>query len=174
MDFRFNERIVLQPGRFSAIVAPVEIILTGMNNNPVLGRYTTLLICGNFSRILDGINRTSGNFEIQRAFTVHQLLTILRGDDHSIVIVEHDPTIYDDAGDAKRVVPPTMKDISRNCIFVLYSPEMDRNFAYLAHTADHLFYYDDMNDLSDPSIRNYSKSKRRRNGLPNSQKTLIL
>jgi len=35
------------------------------------------------------------NFEIQRAFTVHQLLTILLEDDYSIVIVEHDPTLYE-------------------------------------------------------------------------------
>ena len=174
MDLRINDRIVVQPGQFSAIIAPVETILAGLNDNPALGRYTSILIGGNFSRLLNGINRVSGNFEIQRAFTVHQLLTILREDDHSIVIVEHDPTIYDDAGTTKRIIPPTMKDMSRNCIFVLYAPTMDRSFAYLAHTADHLFYYDDMNDLSDPGIRNYSKSKRRRNGLPNSQKTLIL
>lgn len=173
MDLRINDRIILQPGRFYAIVAPIEIILAGLNDNPVLGRYTSLLISGNFSRLLDGISRTSGNFEIRRAFTVHQLLTILREDDHSIVIVEHDPTIYDDAGDTKRIVPPTMKDVSRNCIFVLYAPTMDRSFAYLAHTADHLFYYDDMTDSITSIIRNYSKSKTRNNGLPNSQKTLF-
>src|SRR5208337_3047317 len=108
--------------------------------------YMTVMISGNFSRLLNGINRNTTNFEIHRAFTVHQLLTILRGDSHSIVIVEHDPTIYDDAGDVKRVVPPTMKDVSRDSIFVLYAPKMDRHFSYLAHTADHLIYYDDMTD----------------------------
>ncbi len=97
MDLRINDRIVLQPGRFTAIVAPVEVILAGLKNNSVLERFTSILVSGNFSRLLDGINRTSGNFEIQRAFTIHQLLTILRENDHSIVIVEHDPTIYDDS-----------------------------------------------------------------------------
>lgn len=53
---------------------------------------------GNFSRLLKGINQDSGNFERERAFTVQHLLTILREDDHSIVIGEHDPTIEDDAG----------------------------------------------------------------------------
>jgi hypothetical protein len=173
MDLRINDRIVLQPGRFYAIVAPIETMLAGLNNNPVLGRYTSILISGNFSRLLNGINRVSGNFEIQRAFTVHQLLTILREDDHSIVLVEHDPTLYDDAGDTKRLVPPTMKDVSRNCIFVLYAPVMDRSFAYLAHTADHVYIYDDTTDTINPDFRNYSKSKTRNNGLPNSQKTLF-
>jgi DNA polymerase I len=173
MDLRINDKIVLQSGRFSAIVAPTEIILAGLNDNPVLERYTSLLIGGNFSRLLNGMNRTSGNFEIQRAFTVHQLLTILREDDHSVVIVEHDPTIYDDAGDTKRLVSPTMKDVSRNCIFVLYAPAMDPSFAYLTYKADYLMYYDNENEFPNPGIKNYSRSGKRKKGLPQSQKTLV-
>jgi DNA polymerase I len=154
-------------------VAPVENILVGLNDNPVIGRYTSILIGGNFSRLLNRINRVSGNFEIQRAFTVHQLLTILRGDDHSIVIVEHDPTIYDDAGNAKPFVPLTMKALSRNCIFILYTPTMDRSFAYLASAADHIYYYDDLSDPIYSDIRDYPRLKKRNNGLPNSQKKLF-
>jgi len=173
MDLRINDRIVVQPGRFSAIIAPVGTILAGLNDNPALGRYTSILIGGNFSRLLNGINRVSGNFEIQRAFTVHQLLTILREDDHSIVIVEHDPTIYDDAGNTKRIVPPTMKDVSRNCVFVLYAPAMDRSFAYLVSAADHLYYYEDMSDPKYNNSRDYRKSKPQNQGISSTQKTLI-
>ncbi len=173
MDLRINDRIILSPGRFYAIVAPVELFLAGLNDNPVIERYTTIFISGNFSRILNGINRTSGNFEVRRAFTVHQLLAILQEEYHSIIIVEHDPSLYEDAGEVKRVVPPTMKDVSRDSIFVLYAPKMDRHFAYLAHTADHLIYYDDPSDATDHDIRNSSKLKTRNNGLPNSQKTLF-
>jgi len=170
MDIRINDRIVLSPGRFYAIVAPVELFLAGLNDNPVIERYTTIFISGNFSRILNGINRTSGNFEVRRAFTVHQLLTILQEEYHSIIIVEHDPTLYDDAGEVKRVVPPIMRDVSRDSIFVLYAPKMDRHFAYLADTADHLICYDDVADSKEPDIKNYSRSKKRDNGLPNSRR----
>ncbi|MGA2917918.1 hypothetical protein [Methanoregula sp.] len=173
MDLRINDRIILSPGRFYAIVAPVELFLAGLNDNPAIERYTTIFISGNFSRLLNGINRTSENFEVQRAFTVHQLLTILQEEYHSIVIVEHDPTLYEDAGDVKRVVPPSMKDVSRDSIFVLYSPKMDRHFAYLAQTADYLIYYEDTSDPIGTRIRNSSKSKTRHNGLPNTQKTLF-
>jgi len=172
MDLRINDRIILQAGRFNALIAPLELVLGGINGNPVIGRYTTLLIGGNFSRLLNGITRTSGNFEIRRSFTVHQLLTILREDDHSIVIVEHDPTIYEDAGDAKRVVPPTMKDLARDVLFVLYAPTMDPSFAYLAHTADHLWYYDDGSAPADPGPGNYAVSRARKAGIPG-QKTLF-
>ena len=154
-------------------MAPVEVILEGLNNNSVLDRYTSILISGNFSRLLNGINRTSGNFEIQRAFTIHQLLTILRENDRSSVIVEHDPTIYDEAGETKHLIPPTMKDISRNCIFVLYAPAMDQSFAYLASAADHLICYDGENEDPNPGIGKYPRSGKRKNELPHSQKTLV-
>ena len=173
MDLRINDRIILQPGRFNAMIAPPGLFLKGINDNPVIGRYTTLLIGGNFSRLLNGITRTSGTFEIRRSFTVHQLLTILREDDHSIVIVEHDPTLYEDAGDAKRVVPPTMKERSRNALLVLYAPAMDPSFAYLAHTADHLWYYDDGSAAADPGPGNYAVSRGRTAGSPNPQRTLF-
>ena len=38
----------------------------------------------------------------KRAFTVHSLLTILHETYHSIVFLEHDPSIYDGAGVSKR------------------------------------------------------------------------
>jgi DNA polymerase I len=173
MDLRINDRILLQPGKFYAIVAPSEIILAGLNDNPIFQRYTSVLICGNYSRLVNGFNRVSMNFNIRRAFTVHSLMTILQENFHSIVILEHDSSMYDDAGEVKRVIPHAMKDVSRDSIFVLYAPKMDRHFAYLAHTADHLISYENMNDAITPIVRNYSKSKNRNNGLPNSQKTLL-
>jgi len=173
MDLRINNRHTLLPGRFYAIVALVETILEGLNGNTTLQRYSTLFICSNFSRILNGINRTSNNFSIQRPFTAHQLLTVLRENTNSIVFCEHDASIYDDAGEVKRWIAQTMKDVSRDTIFVLYAPAMDRSFAYLASAADHVLYYDDMSHPTYHDIRNYSKSKTRNQGLPNSQKTLI-
>ena len=173
MDLRITDRIILSPGRFYAIVAPVEVFLSGINDNPVIGRYTTVLIGGNFSRLLNGINRPHG--QLRDKARIHGAPTAddLREEYHSVVIIEHDPTLYEDPGEVKRVVPPTMKDVSRDSIFVLYAPKMDRHFAYLAHTADHIFCYDDASDSINPGIRNYSKSKTRNNGLSNSQQTLF-
>jgi DNA polymerase I len=44
-----------------------------------------------------GINRTSKNFDVHRAFTVHQLFTALREAAHTVVFVEHDPSLFDGA-----------------------------------------------------------------------------
>ena len=100
-------------------------------------------------------------------------MTILQENFHSIVILEHDSSMYDDAGEVKRVIPHAMKDVSRDSIFVLYAPKMDRSFSYLAHTADHLICYENTNAAINPDFRNYSKSKIRHNGLSNPQKTLF-
>jgi hypothetical protein len=142
MDFRLDEHHTLLPGRFNAVVAPVETILASLNDNPVIQRYTTLFVCSNFTRVLNGINRTSGNFSIQRPFTAHQLLTVIRENTSSVVIVEHDPSLYEEAGDTRKWISQSMKDVSRESLFILYSPTLDKHFSYLCAAADRLIIYD--------------------------------
>jgi hypothetical protein len=48
-----------------------------------------------------------------------------------------------------------MKDVSRNCIFILYAPAMDRSFAYPASAADHLIWYDSESKGPDRGTMNY-------------------
>jgi len=161
MDLPILPGIILQSGLFSAVIAPEETILAGLNDNPVIERYTTLFISGNFSRILNGINRRSTNFHIQRAFTVHQLLTILHETYHSIVFLEHDPTIYDDAGDVKTMIPRALKEMSHDKIVILYATKMDRHFSFLISNADRVYIFESINKKTRPS-----------NTLSNAQKTL--
>jgi hypothetical protein len=130
MDLPILPGIILQPGRFNAVIAPEKMIVAGLNDNPIIQRYTTLYICGNFSRILNGINRRLMDFHIQRAFTVHSLLTILQEKYPSIMFVEHDPTIYDEAGQVKTMIPRALKEISHDKIVILYVLKMDRQLSY--------------------------------------------
>jgi hypothetical protein len=148
MDLNLLRDVTLQSGTFNAIIARVDTILGGINDNPTLERYTTLYICGNFSRILDGINRRSTNFHIQRAFTAYQLLTILHETYHSIVFLEHDPTIYDDAGQVKMMIPRALKEISHDKIVILYAPKMDRHLSFLISNADRIYVIEASNESS--------------------------
>jgi hypothetical protein len=59
-------------------------------------------INGNYSRILNRLNRNITELEVRRAFTVFQLMTILEENHHSFLIVEYDPLLYEDA--EKRMV----------------------------------------------------------------------
>lgn len=55
------------------------------------------LECGNYSRILNRLNRNFTQLEVRRAFAVYQLMTILKENHHSFLIVEHDPMLYEGA-----------------------------------------------------------------------------
>ena len=45
------------------------------------------------------LDRNNTSLEVRRAFTVFQLMTILEENRHSFLIVEHDPMLYEDAGE---------------------------------------------------------------------------
>ena len=158
MDLRIDDHHTLFQGHFNAIVAPVETILLCLNDNLTLQRYTVLFICSNFTRLLNGINRTSGNFSIQRPFTAHQLMTVLRENTSSIVFVEHDASMYDEAGETRKWITQSMKQVSRDALFILYTPSMDKHFAYLCRGADRVIVYDYPHTTGVPSY--FQKPKR--------------
>jgi hypothetical protein len=141
MEFDLHPSVTLRTGTFSALVAPEDLVLAGLNNNPVLSRFLFLFICGNYSRLLSGINRRSVSIEIRRAFTAFQLLTILRESYHTIVFVEHDPGLYEGAGE-KEIVPEVARALQaagQGAVVVLYTSSMDESFSSLAERADRFF-----------------------------------
>lgn len=140
MEFDLHPSVTLASGTFSALVAPVELVLSGLNDNPVLSRFLFLFICGNYSRLLSGINRRSVSIEVRRAFTAFQLLTILRESYHTIIFVEHDPGLYEGAGE--EVIPQlaqAFKEAGQGSAVVLYAPVADRTFTGVAERADRFF-----------------------------------
>jgi hypothetical protein len=140
MQFDLHPSVTLSSGTFSALVAPEELVLAGLNDNPVLKRFLFLFICGNYSRLLSGINRRSVNIEVRRAFTAFQLLTILRESYHTIVFVEHDPGLYEGAGEeVVGQVAQALKSAGQGSVVVLYSPAEDPAFSDMAQLADRFF-----------------------------------
>ncbi len=116
---------------------PRKEIVTAINSNTDLQRFLFLYIGGNYSRILSGINRQSKNFDVRRAFTAHQLFTTLREAGHTIVFVEHDPTLFDGAMAMLEPVAGALKEAARESLVILYTPVADRTFSALARKADH-------------------------------------
>jgi DNA polymerase I len=105
MEFELHPSVTLESGTFSVVTAPEELVLRGLNGTPALSRFLFLYVCGNYSRLLTGIHRRSAHFEVRRAFTLFQLLTILREAHHTIVFLEHDPSLYEDPGTWSRGAP---------------------------------------------------------------------
>src|SRR5208337_1948575 len=113
MQIELRKGITLEPGTFNAVLASEKIMVDAINGNADLQRFLFLYISGNYSRILQGINRTSKNFDVQRAFTANQLLTVLREVGHTIVLVEHDPTLFDDSMALIEPVGSALKEVAR-------------------------------------------------------------
>jgi DNA polymerase I len=109
MEFELHPSVTLESGTFSVVTAPEELVLRGLNGTPALSRFLFLYVCGNYSRLLTGIKRRSTHFEVRRSFTLYQLLTILREAHHSIIFVEHDPSLYEDAGPRSRGAPSRVR-----------------------------------------------------------------
>ncbi len=138
MQIRLRTGITLRQGTFSAVIAPERTIITALNENPELERFLFLFICGNYSRLISHIGRSSANFEVRRPFTADQFLTVIREAGHTIIFVEHDPTLFESA---ERLLAPAgsvLKEAGREALVVLYAPAMDKPFAALARQADRL------------------------------------
>lgn len=176
MEFDLAPAVTLQTGTFNAVVLPPGMLITALDTRPELQRYMFLHICGNFSRILSRLHRTTSNFEVQRAFTVFQLLTILNESYHTIVLVEHDPTLYDvpERGMIMGQVVRALKTAAQDAMVILYAPEADRTFHTLAKQADRVFHVTPP-QVPSPGTGSYRKCERERGGvLPGRQKQVTL
>ncbi|MDI9632737.1 MAG: hypothetical protein QXL43_00760 [Methanolinea sp.] len=173
MELALHPSVTLRSGTFSAVVAPEEVILAGLNGNPVLSRFLFLFVSGNYSRLLSGMDRRAVSIEVRRAFTAFQLLQILRESYHTVVFVEHDPTLYEDAGgDLAYQVGEDLRQLGQGALVVLYTPFPDPAFETMAGLADRVFY------LASPTAGSPAPRARGRGkvrfpgGLPRGQQTL--
>jgi DNA polymerase I len=139
MEFELHPSVTLESGTFSVVTAPEELVLRGLNGTPALSRFLFLYVCGNYSRLLTGIRRRSAHFEVRRAFTLFQLLTILREAHHTILFLEHDPSLYEDAGPLLPEVAGALTEAARTAAVVLYAPRPDPALSLLARRADRVF-----------------------------------
>lgn len=148
MQIEIRKGMNLYPGSCNAVVAPVQVMVSAINGNADLRRFLFLYIGGNYSRVLSGIHRDNTNFEIRRAFTAHQLLTVLREASHTVVLVEHDPTLFEGAEKMLAPVAGALKDAGRESLVILYTPAIDRTFAALMRQADRVIEIAAADDLS--------------------------
>ncbi|MDD1758521.1 MAG: hypothetical protein LUQ22_07315 [Methanotrichaceae archaeon] len=77
-------------------MAPREHFIAMLNRNLNLQRYKVLYVTGNFSGILNRLHRRFTELEIRRGFTTFQLMTLEEAN-HSLIIIEHDPILYENS-----------------------------------------------------------------------------
>lgn len=124
---------------FAAVVASEEEMIALFARRPELKRYLFLYISGNSSRLLTRVGDRTATFDVRRAFTTHQLLTILRDACHTIIFIEHDPILFDAAGGGvTAAVGQTMAEVAAGSLVILYTRVPDRSFGALAAYADRI------------------------------------
>ena len=172
MHIEIRKGIILNPGTYNAVIAPEKVMISAINSNVDLQRFLFLYIGGNYSCILSGVNRTSGNFDVRRAFTAHQLFEAIKEAGYTIILVEHDPSLFDGAEEMLDLVSGALKDAGRDSLVILYTPVIDRTFSTLIKRADRII---ELATIEELSFREPARSIRmQRNGGPllNGQRTL--
>jgi DNA polymerase I len=143
MDFELHPTITLRSRSFNALAAPREMFIQALNNHLDLQRFKVLYVCGNYSAILSSLDRRFQDLEIRRAFTTFQLMTILEETHHSLILIEHDPLLYEDSTEMAEYVAQAMREASKEAAVLLYSPGGDPFFERLTQDADRVFYFDE-------------------------------
>ncbi len=70
-------------------------------------------------------------------------MTILEEAHHSLLIVEHDPLLYEDAAEMVEYISHALSDAAKEAAVLLYSPGTDPFLKELAKNADRVWYFDE-------------------------------
>ena len=131
MLIELRKGLILHPGTSNAVIAPGKVMLSALNTSTDLRRSLLLFVSGNYTRLLSSINPAYGNFDVRGAFTVaHQFFTILKEAGHTVVLLEHDPTLFEgaenddtsDCGNAQR----NRSRIARDPVYSIHQPHFFR------------------------------------------------
>ena len=158
MDFELHPAVPLSTRAFHVLVAPVQMLILALNSRLNLQRFRVLYVCGNYSRILSRLDRRFTALEVRRAFTAFQLMTILEENQHTLLILEHDSLLYEDAAEMAEYAARAMRDASNSATVLLYAPAVDPFLEEMIKHADRAFYFDEgPRPAARPSARNYKK-----------------
>ncbi|MGD0952725.1 MAG: hypothetical protein ABR985_10100 [Methanotrichaceae archaeon] len=143
MDFELHPTVFRRSRSFNVLQAPRELFIQTLNRNLNLQQFKVLYICGNYSSILSRLDRRFQDLDIRRAFTVFQLMTILEEARHSLIVIEHDPMLYEDAQGMVEYVSQGLHDAAKEAAVLLYSPGTDTFLEDMTKNADRVFYFDE-------------------------------
>ena len=114
-----------------------------LDRNLDLQHYKVLYISSNYSSILSKLDRRFQELEIRRAFTAFQLMTILEEARHSLILIEHDPLLYEHAVEMTEYISKSMSDASKEAAVLLYSPGTGTFLEDLTKNVDRVFYFEE-------------------------------
>lgn len=145
MELQLQSPLTLATNTFNVLIGPEEMLIDSLNCNlKALQSLQALYISGNYSRILDKLDRRFTELDIRRAFTAHQLLTVLKEAYQTLIIFEHDPSLFEDASEMGEYVGQALKELSNSSSVLLYSPWTDRHLEGISMFADRVFVFNEV------------------------------
>jgi hypothetical protein len=142
MDIELNPPVDIQAGAFNLLVSPEDIAIRALRGVVEPRQFLVLYVCGNYSRLLSRINLRTAEFDIRRAFTSSQLLSILDDAHQTFVFLEHDASLFAESEEMIEYVSIALRELSRESTVLLYSPEFDATLQAISKKADRVFYFD--------------------------------
>jgi len=167
MELELQSPLTIVPNSFNVLVAPLEVLIDSLNYNMnELQRLQVLYVSGNYSRILDNLDRRFTELDVRRAFTAHQLMTILKESYQTLIIFEHDPSLFEDASEMAEYIGQALKESSNNSAVLLYSPWTDRHLEEISKFADRVFVFNEVHRYV------YKRASKKTKPGPREQRTL--
>lgn len=167
MELELQSPLILVPNSFNVLIGPEEMLVDSLNYNlKELQRIQALYVSGNYSRILDKLDRRFTELDVRRAFTAYQLLTILKEAYQTLIIFEHDPSLFEDASEMAEYIGQALKESSNNSALLLYSPWTDRHLEEISTFADRVFVFNEVTKYV------YKRASKKPKAGPRGQRTL--
>lgn len=167
MELELRSPLTLPHNSFSVLIAPTEMLVDSLNYNlKELQRRQVLYVSGNYSRILDKLDRRFTELDVRRAFTAHQLMTALKEAYQTLIILEHDPSLFEDAAEMAEYVGQALKEVSNGSSVLVYSPWTDRYLDEISKFADRVFVFNEVHKYV------YKRSTKKATPGPRGQRTL--
>jgi len=136
MEIEADPPVEILPWTFNVLVAPEETALSLLRSMLDPRRFLFLYVCGNYSRLLSRINLRNAEFDVRRAFTSSQLLSIVDEAHHTFVFIEHDESLYAESEEMAGYLSLALRELSRESTVVLYSPAFDETLQAISNKAD--------------------------------------
>jgi len=167
MELELQSPLSLVPNAFIVLIGPEEMLVDSLNYNlKELQRLQALYISGNYSRILDKLDRRFTELYVRRAFTAFQLLTVLKEAYQTLIILEHDQSLFEDASEMAEYVGQALKEASNGSSVLLYSPWTDRHLEDISKFADRVFVFNEVHKYV------YKRASKKQKAGPRGQRTL--
>jgi hypothetical protein len=167
MELELQSPLSLVSNTFCVLIGPEEMLVESLNSNLMkIQRLQVLYVSGNYSRILDKLDRRFTELAVRRAFTAYKLMTILKEAYQTMIILEHDPSLFEDASELAEYVGQALKESSNDSAVLLYSPWTDRHLDEISKFADRVFVFNEVHKYV------YKRASKVPNPGPRGQRTL--